>query len=297
MEITRVEFSGNSDCYECRLGDAALILTAAFGPRILSLSAGSGRNFLFVDETRRMGSGAWLLYGGHRLWIAPETRSTYAPDNEACRVEEGAGIVTATAMDETLGLEKSITVSARGKNFVVTHTVINRSDTLVVGAIWALTCVTPRATAFFPWGTGGDWDLRKVVYWKRWMNHATDVGGSQYVPTDDLFLVRPDGTEGKVGTSGAEGFIGAVGDTGDAFTFVKRFTRTASASYPDEDCAVQCYTCAQFVELETLSPLGTFLPGVPVVHEEEWIVSAARVDPADGRAIRGLFGARRDLPS
>jgi hypothetical protein len=289
MQIEKVEVSDNRNCYECRLGEKRLVITADFGPRIIRLSAGGGPNVLFVDEGKRMGRDDWLLYGGHRLWIGPETAGTYAPDNDPCRVEsDGHGIIV-TARDEALGLEKSITVCERGDDFLVTHTVVNRSDTLVVGAVWALTCITPKSTAFFPWGTGGDWDLKKIVYWKKWMNHATDVRGSQYVPTDDLFLIRPDGSEGKVGTSGHEGFIGA---TGDGFCFVKRFDRRPGAPYPDEDCAVQCYTCADFVELETLSPLTTFFPNAPVVHEEEWIIRDRAVDPQDGRAVRSLVYGR-----
>ncbi len=294
MEIEQVEFSGSPNCYACRIGDKSLVITADFGPRIISLAAGGGPNVLFVDEGRGMGSGGWLLYGGHRLWIAPETRSTYAPDNGQCRVESDGGRLTVTTLDEALMLEKSITVSERGGDFLVAHTAVNRSDTLVVGAIWALTCVVPRCTVFFPWGTGGDWDLKKIVYWKRWMNHTTDVGGSQYIPTDDLFLVRPDGSEGKVGTSGTEGFIGVAGAD---YTFVKRFDRIASAPYYDEDCAVQCYTCADFVELETLSPTYTLFPNRPVIHEEEWIVRATAVDPADGQAVRRLIGMRGNGPS
>ncbi len=285
MQIKQVQFSGHARCYECRLGDNRLVITADFGPRILSLSAGGGPNALFVDETRQKGRGDWRLYGGHRLWIAPETADTYAPDNDPCRVQEGAGGITVTAPPAATGLEKSMTVSRRGGDFLITHTVVNRSDTLAVGAIWALTCVTPRSTAFFPWGTGGDWDLKKIVYWKRWMDHATHVGSSQFVPTDDLFLVEPDGSEGKVGTSGHGGFIGAAGE---GFTLIKRFDRRPDAPYPDEECAVQCYTCADFVELETLGPLVTFFPNTPVVHEEVWVVRDRAVDPRDGTAVRSL---------
>jgi hypothetical protein len=284
-----MEFSGSRNCYECRIGDKRLIITADFGPRILSLSVGGGPNVLFVDGQKRFKNGQWLLYGGHRLWIAPETQSTYAPDNDPCWVESGRGSVTVTAADKALGLEKSITVSERRGDFVITHTVVNRSETLVIGAIWALTCVTPPVTVFFPWGTGGDWDLKKIVYWNKWMNHATDVRGTQFIPTDDLFLIRPDGSEGKVGTSGAGGFVGA---TGDGFSFIKRFDRRRSAIYPDEDCALQCYTCADFVEMETLGPLVTFFPNVPIVHEEQWIIRDTAVDPADGKAVRMLVSRR-----
>jgi hypothetical protein len=285
IEIDQIEFSGNRNCYECRLGGARLIITADFGPRIISLTAGGGPNALFVDETGQKGRGDWRLYGGHRLWIAPETAGTYAPDNEPCRVKKDAGGITVTAPPTADGLEKSITVCERAGNFLITHTVVNRSDTLSVGAIWALTCVRAKSTAFFPWGTGGDWDLKKIVYWKKWMDHTTDPGGAQFVSTDDLFLVAPDGSEGKVGTSGHGGFIGA---TEEGFTLIKRFDRRPDAPYPDEECAVQCYTCADFVELETLGPLVTFFPNTPVVHEEVWVVRDRAVDPTDGAAVRSL---------
>jgi hypothetical protein len=287
VQIKKVECFGSPNCYECRLDDKRLVITTDFGPRILLLSSGDGPNLLFVDETRRMGNGRWLLYGGHRLWVAPETASTYAPDNDPCRVEVGAVRITVTALDASSGVERSMAVSGSGGNFVVAHTVINRSDTLVAGALWALTCITPKATIFFPWGTGGYWDLKKAVYWKRWMSHGTDVKSPQFAPTDDLFLIRPDGSEGKVGTSGHGGFIGA---TGPGFTFIKRFDRHPTAAYPDEDCAVQCYTCADFVEMETLSPLCTFFPSAPVVHEETWVLNGAPVDPEDGEAVRKLAG-------
>ncbi len=286
MDIKKIPYLNNPNSYECRVGQNRLVVTADFGPRILHLSVDEGPNILFVDETRRMGGRGWLLYGGHRLWIAPETADTYAPDNDACRVDAGKSEITVTARDGRLGLEKSIHISEKKGGFLVEHVVVNRSDTLVNGAIWALTCVVPSGTVFFPWGTGAGWDLKKVVYWQRWMNHGTNIKSPQYVPTGDLFLIRPSGEEGKVGTSGHGGFIGV---TASGYTFIKKFDRHKAAAYPDEDCAVQCYTCADFLELETLSPLVTFYPDIPVSHEEQWIVSEKSVDPLDGDATRMLL--------
>ncbi len=286
MEIKKISFFGGSSSYECRIGTRCLIVSADFGPRIMSLSVGGGPNILFVDEKKAHGRGDWRLYGGHRLWVAPEAEITYAPDNDPCRITTENGTITVTALNKATRIEKSLTITERGGDFVVTHAVVNRSDTLIPGAIWALTCVTPDAVAFFPWGTGTNWDLKKIVYWKAWMGNSTDIKSSRYMPSDDLFIVRPDGAVGKVGTSGRGGFIGV---TGDGFTFVKSFARHPSALYPDEDCAVQCYTCADFTEIETLGPLGTFFPNRPVVHEEVWIIRETEVDPEDGAAVRGLI--------
>ena len=286
MEIKKTAYLNNPNSYECRVGQNRLVITTDFGPRILHLSVNDGPNILFVDEEKRMGGRGWLLYGGHRLWMAPETADTYAPDNEPCRVEGGKSDITVTAYEGRLGLEKSIRISEKDGGFLVEHIVANRSDLLITGAIWALTCVVPSGTAFFPWGTGASWDLKKVVYWQRWMDHGTDVTGPQYAPTADLFLIRPSGEEGKVGTAGHGGFIGV---TAGGYTFIKKFDRHPGAAYPDEECAVQCYTCAEFLELETLSPLATFYPDIPVFHTEQWIVSDRSVDPEDGDAVRKLL--------
>jgi hypothetical protein len=63
-----------------------------------------------------------------------------------------------------------------------------------------------------------------------------------------------------------------------------------TASYPDEDCSLQVYTCRSFIELETLGPVTTFYPGVEVVHEEVWTVIAEAVDPNDGARLRRMLG-------
>jgi hypothetical protein len=289
VRIEECEFGGHADSFACRVGNRRLVITGGVGPRILSLSIGDGPNILFVDERGVHARGDWRLYGGHRLWVAPETEATYAPDNDRCRVETDQDRITVTAPEKAPGIERAITVSERGGNFVVTHTVTNRAETLAAGALWALTCVMPEGTIFFPWGTGGDWDLRGVVYWKGWMGSSTDFRSPQFVPTDDLFLVRPTGEVGKVGTAGHGGFVGV---TTDHYTFVKRFDRHPAAPYPDEGCAIQCYTCPDFVELETLGPVVTLFPNVPVTHVEEWVVSEGPIDPEDGAAVRRLVEGR-----
>jgi hypothetical protein len=289
VRIEETEFRGHAGSFACRIGKKCLVVTAGVGPRILSLSIGDGPNILFVDEKGAHARGNWRLYGGHRLWVAPETEATYAPDNDTCRVETHEDRITITASPAGPGLERAITVSERDGNFLVTHTVTNRAETLAAGALWALTCAVPNGPIFFPWGTGGAWDLRGVVYWKHWMGSSTDFASPQFVPTDDLFLIKPTGEVGKVGTAGHGGFIGV---TTERYTFVKRFERHPAASYVDEGCAIQCYTCPDFVELETLSPLVTLFPDVPATHVEEWIVREGSVDPEDGAKVRKLGEGR-----
>jgi len=293
LRIEPVEFLGWHQAYRLTLGEVKMVVVTEIGPRILWLSVGEGPNLLFVaQETagRGLGDTEWHIYGGHRLWVAPETADTYAPDNQPCQVtiSEDCLTVLAPVPPET-GLQKRLTVMACGDSFVVEQGVLNTGNALYTGAIWSLTCVEPRGVIAFPWGRDGSWALKKIVYWQRWMDHGSDVTSRQWQPGPDLFRVVPTGEEGKVGTSSPEGWIALCRE--DA-TFIKSYQWVAGARYPDEDCPVQVYTCERFVEMETLSPLTTFYPGEEVVHREIWTVTAQRVDPADGATLRRLAGIR-----
>lgn len=283
MEYSKATWEGYEGCYRCIVGTAELIITTGFGPRILSLTTDGTKNILYVDTEETLGHGDWRLYGGHRLWIAPEMNDTYVPDNDPCIVEEGEDSLSVSSRDERLGLKKTLTILDENGLIRIDHTILNESDTLVTGGIWALTCVNNIGTAFFPWGTKGSWDLKKVVYWRRWMDHTSEIGDKQFKPTDDLFLVTPTGREGKVGSACWEGFIGV---TAPGFTFIKMFHRLPVNSYPDDNCAAECYTGPHFTELETLSPLVTFHPGEPLTHSEYWLIASHSVDPTDGAGVR-----------
>ena len=289
LQIEQTEFLGWSEAYRLRLGEATMVVVTEVGPRILSLSVGDGPNLLFVDhETTGQGRGDadFHVYGGHRVWVAPETADTYAPDNERCQVEiSGDGLVVIVPVAPQTGLQKRLMVSAQEDRFVVEQGVCNTGDALYTGAVWALTCVEPKGAIVFPWGRQGSWDLKKIVYWNKWIGHSSDVTSDQWQPGSDLFKVVPTGEEGKVGTNSPEGWVALCRE--DA-TFVKSHRRIPDVKYPDEDCSLQVYTCKQFIEMETLSPLTVFYPGQEVVHREVWTVTAEAIDPADGAALRGL---------
>lgn len=290
LQIERTEFLGWREAYRLRLGEAEVMILTEVGPRILSLSVGGGPNLLFVDpETTGQGQGdeSWHVYGGHRLWVSPETEHTYVPDNAPCEVRvSGDGLTAVAPVARQTGLQKRLTCSAREGRLVVEHGVRNTGTILYAGALWALTCVQPQGVVAFPWGRGGAWDIKKIVYWNRWMQQGSDVSSEQWRPGPDLFQVVPTGEVGKVGTNSPEAWVALCRE--DA-TFIKSYAWNADARYPDEDTSLQVYTCGQFIELETLSPLTTFYPGQETVHREVWTVTTQPHDPADGAALRRLL--------
>jgi hypothetical protein len=291
LQIEQIEFLGWRKAYQVRLGEAVMVVVAEIGPRILSLSVGDGPNLLMVDHDtagRGQGDVDWHIYGGHRVWVAPETEDTYAPDNERCEINvTDDGLTVVAPVTPQTKLRKRLTITGQGDRFVVEQGILNTGDMLYTGAVWALTCVEPSGIVVFPWGRGGRWDLKKIVYWNEWIGHSSDVTSRQWQPGPDLFKVVPTGEEGKVGTNSPEGWVALCRE--DA-TFVKSHAWTPGVRYPDEDCSIQVYTCARFIEMETLSPLAVFHPGEEIVHQEVWTVMAEAIDPSDGAALRRLQG-------
>jgi hypothetical protein len=52
--------------------------------------------------------------------------------------------------------------------------------------------------------------------------------------------------------------------------FVKRFNYVEGATYPDMGSSCEIYVAADFMEVETLSPLSRLQPGQSIEHTESW---------------------------
>ena len=292
MKITKQRFLLWNDAYVLREGAAEMIVVAGIGPRILSLRVTGGENLLFVDRTAKVARGAWKIYGGHRVWLGPEAESTYAADNAPCAVSVRRGeIMIEAPADPRTKLQKALAISGRAGRFHVRSIVRNTGSMLVSGGVWALTCIRPDAKVFFPWGRPGAWQVKKICYWQTWGGaHATNIASRQWQPGNDLFVIDPTGEEGKVGTAGHEGWIGATFPAARA-TFIKQFAYRADGVYADDGCAIECYTCAKFIELETLGPQQTLHPGESICHAETWTVRAALANPRAPGRVRQMLAA------
>ena len=74
---------GWARCARIDNSHAELLVTLEVGPRVLGYKARDGENVLRVNEEEagKAGEKTFQQRGGHRLWVAPETESRYAPDN------------------------------------------------------------------------------------------------------------------------------------------------------------------------------------------------------------------------
>jgi hypothetical protein len=70
--------------------------------------------------------------------------------------------------------------------------------------------------------------------------------------------------------------------------FVKRAKYEARSSYFDFGSSSECYCNDQFIEMETLAPIGTINPGSSAVHIEMWELYGNVDCPHDEKDVQSL---------
>lgn len=297
MQIEQTTFGPWKEAWRCTIGEMELIAVSEVGPRIMSLRVGDGPNVLFDDSGGGIARDLdwhdepWRIYGGHRFWVGPESEATYMPDNARCDAisEGGRLILTQPTMPGGLRRQLVIGEDPVGRGFVISHRLRNEGPMLATGSLWCLTCVAPEGRIVVPWGEGSDsWRTNMVRYWSAWAGHGSNLQSAQWHQRNGYFMIEPTGEEGKTGVYGDAGVIALL--RGDA-TFVKGFTPIPEATYPDGGCNIELYTCGQFLEMETLGPESTFMPGREYVHNERWAIIGEAMQPEDWPRFADVLAA------
>lgn len=252
-------------------------MTLDFGPRVIGFRRVGGENVLYVKpETRgTIGGEAYVGYGGHRLWTAPEVRErTCEPDNQPVRLDGDWFETTGSAV----GLAKALRLIPTQSGFAIHHRVRNDSDQAHEIALWPITVM--RA--------GGVCRVRVA---------PAKPHGQQLLPrfpmvlwaythwSDPRIVVGQDSVELHQHAEGEPTKIGVWSSIGEAEyvlpgeRFIKHFPATPG-NYPDFGCNFEAYTRHDMLEVESLSPLTTLAPGESATHIEQWTLLAEKTEDA-----------------
>jgi hypothetical protein len=248
------------------------------GPRIVRLSlAGSNENLLAEtpDVTWETPFGLYHLYGGHRLWHAPEKVGlTSQPDDNGLRVEQFEwGVRLTGARQVAGGLSKRLEVRLqRGRPAVsLLHCLTNQGDEPVELAPWAITQLPLGGLAILPQPTqpidvDGVQPNRFLVLWPytRWCDPRLRLG-DEMILVDGIFLNE----KFKIGYFNRHGWAGYLRQ---GIFFGKRFETRQGGRYADSGCNLEIYCDQHCLELESLGSLCKLAPGENVEHKEEWII-------------------------
>lgn len=273
VSLEETSFETWDDCLRLSNGSVELVGTTGVGPRVLSCGFADGENLFFTDPDQEPmpGQAPFTIYGGHRLWHAPEDEErTYVPDNEPIEwesIDDGVRLVQPTEAET--GIQKSVSLRLAADEPVVevTHELSNEGRWPVELAPWAISVMRAGGRAVVPLSRGEDALLpdRSVALW------PYDSLADDRLSLDDETILVDQDSEGdgrfKIGATGADEWAAYVVDgTG----FVKTFAYDADATYPDRGSAVEVYTDDSVLELETLGPMRELAPGESAVHSETW---------------------------
>lgn len=256
-------------------GVAELDVTLDFGPRIIRYGFAGGQNLMLaIPEELAPGGGEteFRCRGGHRLWVAPElVPGTYFPDNAPVAIERGGNWLAASAPVEAGGLRKRIHIAMHGEGRLrLAHRLENQGQWPVEVSIWALTMMAPGGlglTGFPPRGSHPEQlaPTNPLIMWA-----FSDFTDERLRLTRQYLTLRQDPSitiPNKFGLWNQNTW-GAYLLNGELF--VKRTRAVAGARYPDFGASFEMWVNGGTLELETLSPLRTLMPGEGMEHVEEW---------------------------
>ena len=273
-EIEHREFKR---CLKISNGDAEIIVSLDFGPRILSYALDGSENILgwHPEAAVQTDLGKWHPYGGHRLWVAPEHMPrSYAPDNDKVNylVENERSALFSKAADAA-GFEKQfrVTLAEKGSGVAIDHKITNAANEARDCAAWAITIMRPGGEviipneAFAPYGPEHLLPVRSIALWS-----YTDFTDPRYSFEKDAIRLRVDDQiepQQKFGVLNKQGWAGYESQN---LLFKKKFDHVTDASYPDFNSNNETYVAGGYVEIETLSPLRWLEHGKSIEYEETW---------------------------
>ena len=278
MTPEKVEFMGWPNCLRLSNESCELIVATDIGLRLLRFGFTGGQNLLHLEPSQlgATGGSEWRIYGGHRLWHAPEAMPrSYSPDNEPVQftaIQDGVRITQ--QKENATGIEKEMDITlSNDRNYAtVVHRLVNHNLWAVELAPWALSVLGPGGMAIIPQEPYGPADtcllpVRAVALWP-----FTHLGDPRWTwGRDYIFATHQSAqtSEQKIGVTNTPGWMAyCLGGE----VLIKSFDYQPDAVYPDFHCNMEVYIDGRFLELETLGPLSSVPPGKSVEHTEHWLL-------------------------
>lgn len=276
VKVEKTEYGGWRNCYRVTNGEVELIVTSDIGPRVMRYGFVRGQNFFkeYPEQLGKSGEKEFQLRGGHRVWKAPEDPvATWAPDNVPVEVTSTpAGLSAREPVEPLTGLQKELAIEMdpAGTGVRITHRITNRGLFPLRFSTWALTMMAPGGIALTGFPPRGKHPqvleaTNPLVMWA-----YTDLSDKRWILTTRYLGLRQDSqaaTPQKIGHFNSQTW-GAYVLKNEIF--LKRYEADPERTYPDFGCTFETFTNAEFLEMETLSPLSEVLPGRSLEHVESW---------------------------
>lgn len=287
----KMGYGGWPNCIRLSDGRTELVITTDVGPRVIRYARVGGPNVFkeYADQLGKTGGKDWRIYGGHRLWHAPEVKPrTYALDNTPIEAVWKNDVLKLTQpMEPTTGIGKQIEITyAKGGQVWLTHRMTNHNHWDIEFAPWCLTVMAPGGRAIFPQEkfmphTEYLLPARPLVLW-----HYTNMADPRWIWGTKYIQLRQDPktpAPQKVGFLNTKGWAAyALGDN----LFIKRYAYDPAARYADLGCNTETFTNDDMLEVETLGPQSVIPAGGSIEHIEIWTLDKVAVGEDEAEIAR-----------
>jgi hypothetical protein len=282
-----INYKGWPNCIRLFNDEIELVATTDIGPRIVRFGYINKQNFFYLvpDQAGIVAGDEWRIYGGHRLWHAPEAMPrSYNPDNAAVnfRVSNNCvKLIQAKEANTGIVKEMEITLSQSQNTVSVLHRLINQNLWEIELAIWPISMLAEGGTAIIPqepYGPEIEFLLpaRSLALWQfTKMNDPRWIWGEKYIQAKQDPAIT---SEQKIGVTNKQGWA-AYHLNGEVF--IKRFDFIPDAVYTDYGCNNEIYINQNFLEIETLGPLKKLPPGGIAEHNEHWLLTNVPADDSE----------------
>ncbi|MEM2341709.1 MAG: hypothetical protein QXX94_03560 [Candidatus Bathyarchaeia archaeon] len=262
-----------------QIGGLLIGVACDIGPRIIYLASAEKPKLnlfgILPDSGVETPEGFWRIYGGHRLWAAPEAKPrSYSLDNQPVKIEVNSNSLTVYGNpEEKNSIQKEIIIRAHSNGSIqVFHRIRNIGRWPIKLACWALSVMRKNGFAIIPIkpmkvDAEGFLPDRHISIWP-----YTNMEDKRLILTGEYIFVKQDPkAEGplKIGVNANPYWVAYWVD---GMLFLKQFQYDSGAEYPDFGCSVEVYTNPEMLELETLGPLKTIEPSGINEHMELWRV-------------------------
>lgn len=240
------------------------------GPRIIGLSSKQAGIELLApspDLHWPTPHGEYYLYGGHRIWKAPEDPFYNCPEDNVTVSQENDRVTLRNQVDAS-GLQKEISFCLDENRVLVTHQLIWHGQKPIELAPWTITQVPLGGVAILPQSDvhEGSAPTRSLAIFP-----YASISDPRLELHDDVVLVHgcADPMAFKIGTYNPFGWIGYLLEKA---LFIKRFPINDFRMLPDMGSNVEVYVRDRYLELEALGKLTWLNPGESTTFEEIWEV-------------------------
>jgi hypothetical protein len=276
MENHLEDYNDFGRCLHISNGIVELKIPLQFGIRIIYCALKGRENIFYeqpTDEKDLRSQNGWRIYGGHRIWAAPECDETYFPDNQPVSYSfSETGLSVVQPPDEYLHVQKSLEIHFDTEDMAcvwLRHTIRNVGSSVTKLGIWTVSAMAYGSVLSIPFvgKRGGCVPQRFISLWG-----DTDIRDPRVLWETDRLVFRhaADDRYFKMGLWCQEG-VARCAVKGQMLE--KHFDTCPNLAYPDNNVNIEVFQCRHMMEFEVLGPFVELAPGEEAVHLERWRIT------------------------